>query len=121
MAKIKTRETALREEIDRYINEMFGGRYQKGSEEYIMLDKTARHFAGYATALEQHSVEGYLAKSIGEYIANHPYEQALIGDKDFEVRHTMPYSCGDENEANEIAVYTNYKLGQKVKVIIVKE
>ena len=33
-----------REEIDRYIEYMYNGRLEKGSEEYIMLDKCARHF-----------------------------------------------------------------------------
>ena len=34
----------VREEIDRYIEYMYDGRYEKGSEIYNMLDKCARHF-----------------------------------------------------------------------------
>ena len=37
----------LRNDIDTYIREMYAGRYEKGSEVFIMLDRCARHFYNY--------------------------------------------------------------------------
>ena len=46
----------------------------------------------------------------------------FIGDKDYEVIHTVAYGCGDEMHTTEISVETEmFKPGQKVKVIIVDD
>lgn len=50
------------------------------------------------------------------------HADALIGDKDYEVIHTVAYGCGDEMHTTEISVETEmFKPGQKVKVIIVAD
>lgn len=50
------------------------------------------------------------------------HADTLIGDKDYEVIHTVAYGCGDEMHTTEISVETEmFKPGQKVKVIIVND
>ena len=50
------------------------------------------------------------------------HADTLIGDKDYEVIHTVAYGCGDEMDTTEIRVETEmFKPGQKVKVIIVDD
>lgn len=50
------------------------------------------------------------------------HADTLIGDKDYEVIHTVAYGCGDEMHTTEISVETEmFKPGQKVKVIIVDD
>lgn len=50
------------------------------------------------------------------------HADTLIGDKDYEVIHTVAYGCGDEMDTTEISVETEmFKPGQKVKVIIVED
>lgn len=42
-----TQKEQIRSEIDRYIQYMYDGRYEKDSEVYNMLDKCARHFINF--------------------------------------------------------------------------
>lgn len=46
-----TQKEQIRSEIDRYIQYMYDGRYEKDSEVYNMLDKCARHFINFGRQL----------------------------------------------------------------------
>ena len=76
------------------------------------FDKTAPKRAAYQKGYEQ--AEKDLAQDF--------HADTLIGDKDYEVIHTVAYGCGDEMDTTEISVETEmFKPGQKVKVIIVED
>lgn len=55
-----TQKEQIHSEIDRYIQYMYDGRYEKDSEVYNMLDKCARHFINFGRQI----VKGTTAEEI---------------------------------------------------------
>ena len=97
--------------------------YKDGIELFGRRDKSGNlviHPEIMVGILRNAAARGY--EQAGKDLAQDFHADTLIGDRDYEVIHTVAYGCGDEMHTTEISVETEmFKPGQKVKVIIVND